>query len=114
MKAYRSSGCRVLHSSLYHLFMGQDPTLGEMEVERAEWGKDLSVASQMVVERQVYLVEAESSKENWVFDGSILRRVEEKMSGSPSSNRKVVRGGPRGEGCGGRGRSNQREKEVSA
>jgi len=38
--------------------MGQDPTLGEMEVERVEWGKDLSVASQMADERQVYLVEA--------------------------------------------------------
>jgi hypothetical protein len=83
-------------------------------VERVEWGKDLSVASQMADERQVYLVEAESSKENWVSDGSILRRVEEKMSGSPSSNRKVVRGGPRGERWGGRGGSNWREKERSA
>ena len=94
--------------------MGQDPTLGEMEVERMEWGKDLGVTSQMAVERQVYLVEEESSKENWVFDGSILRSVEEKMSGSPSSNWKVVWGGPRGEGWGGRGGSNQREKERSA
>lgn len=94
--------------------MGQDPTLGEMEVERVEWGKDLSVASQMEDERQVYLVEAKSSKENWVSDGSILCSVEEKTSRSPSSNQKVVRGGPRGNGWGGRGGSNQREKEISA
>ena len=94
--------------------MDQDPTLGEMEVERAKWGKDLSATSQMAAERQVSLMEAESSKENWVFDGSILRRVEEKMSRSPSSNRKVVWSGPRGEGWGGRGGSNRREKEISA
>lgn len=93
--------------------MGQDPSLGEMEVERVEWGKDLSVASQITTERQVYLVEVESSKESWVFDGSILRRIEEKMSDSPSSNRKVVQGGSRGEGWGGRGGSNRREKEIS-
>ena len=96
MKAYRSSQCRVLHSSSYHLFMGQDPTLGEIEVERVEWGKDLNVTSQLTDEIWVYLVEAESSKENWVSNGSILCRVEENMSGPPSSNRKVVRGGARG------------------
>ena len=44
--------------------MGQYPNLVEMEVERVEWGKDLSVASQMVAERQVYLVEAKSIKDN--------------------------------------------------
>jgi len=44
--------------------MGQDPTLGKMEVGRVEWGKDLSVASQMEAKRYVYLVEAESSKAN--------------------------------------------------
>lgn len=48
----------------------------------------------MADEKRVYLVKAESSKENWVSDGRILRRVEEKMSGSPLSNRKVVRGAP--------------------
>lgn len=42
-------------------------------------GKDLSVASQMVDERYVYLVEAQSNKENWLSDGSILCWVEEKM-----------------------------------
>jgi len=94
--------------------MGQDPTLGEMEVERVEQGKDLSAASQMENKRQVYLVEEKSSKENWVIDGSILRRVEEEMARSPSSNRKVIRGGPRGEGWGGRGGLNQREKEISS
>jgi hypothetical protein len=47
-----------------------------------EWGKDLRVASQMAVERQVYLVEAESNEENWVSGGSIWRRIEENMSGS--------------------------------
>ena len=88
--------------------MGQDSTFGEMDVERVEWGKDLSVASQMTDEIHVYLVEEESRKENWVSGGSILRRVEEKMSGLPLSNRKVVRGGPRGEGWGGRGGSNWR------
>jgi hypothetical protein len=40
--------------------MGQDPTFG-VEVE---WGKDLRAASQMAVERHVYLVEAESNEEN--------------------------------------------------
>lgn len=65
-------------------------------MERVEWGKDLSAASQMADEIREYLVEAESSTENWVFDGSILCRVEKKMSGSPSSNQKVVWGGPRG------------------
>lgn len=94
--------------------MGQDPTLGEMEIEQVEWGKDLSAASQMPDERQVYLVEAESSKENWVSDGSILHIVEEKISGSPSSNHKVVRGGPQGDGSGGRGGSNQRETTICA
>jgi hypothetical protein len=54
------------------------------------------VASQMVDERQLYLVDAESSKENWVSEGSICRRWVEKVSGSPSSNRKIVRGGPWG------------------
>ena len=44
--------------------MGKDPTLGEMEAEQLDWGKDLSASSQMEDERQVYLVEVESSKEN--------------------------------------------------
>jgi len=50
------------------------------------WGKDLRDASQIVVERQVYLVEAESNEENWVSGGSIWWRIEEKMLVSPSSN----------------------------
>ena len=45
-----------------------------------EWRKDLRAASQMAVERQVYLVEAESNEENWVLGGSIWRRIEENMS----------------------------------
>jgi hypothetical protein len=49
----------------------------------------------------MYLVEAKSNEENWVLGGSIWQMIEENMSGSPSSNRKVVWGGPRGErgGC---------------
>ena len=80
-------------------------------MERVEWGKDLSVTSQMAAERQVYLVEAESSKENWVFYGSIFRRVEEKISGSISSNQKVVWGGPEGrDGVEGEGQTGERRK----
>ena len=74
----------------------------------------MSAASQMADERQVNLVEVGLSKENWVSNGSILRKVEEKMSGSPSSNQNVVRGGPQGEGWDGRGESYWREKERSA
>jgi hypothetical protein len=71
----------------------------------------LRVASQMMDERQVYLVDVESSKENWVSEGSIWRRWVEKVSGSPSSNRKVVRGGPLGGWwCVGRGGCQPRER----
>jgi len=46
--------------------MGQDPAFWEVKVERVERGKDLSATSQMADKIWVYLVEAESSKENWV------------------------------------------------
>lgn len=82
-----------MHSSLYHLFMGQDRGLGVVEVERVEWGKELTAASQIADERHWYLVEAESSEEKWASEGRIWRRAYKKMSRLPSSKRKMVRGG---------------------
>jgi hypothetical protein len=62
----------------------------------------------MMDERQLYLVDAESSKENWVSKGSICRRWVEKVSRSPSLNQKIVQGGPLGGGR--RGVSARREE----
>jgi hypothetical protein len=44
---------------------------GEGEMDRVEWGYDLRVASQMVEERQAYLVKVDSRDENWDSEGSI-------------------------------------------
>jgi hypothetical protein len=46
----------------------------------------------------VYLPTTKSRHENWDLDGSIWWRWEVKMSGSPSSKRKVVQGGLGGGG----------------
>ena len=79
-------------------------------------GVELSATSQIVDERHWYLAKAESSDEKWASEGRIWRRANKKMSGSPSSKRKVVRGGEGGlcgEGWVGRGGSNLRESERS-
>jgi len=73
--------------------MGQDSGFWGAEEVRVEWGKDLSADSQIVDERHWYLSEADLSWEKWVTSRSIWRSVEEKMSRSPSSNRKMVRPG---------------------
>jgi hypothetical protein len=74
----------------------------------------VGIASQMVDERQLYLVDAESNKEYWVSEGSIRRRWVEKASESPSSNQKIVRGGPWGGSVMGGEASAKREKERRA
>jgi hypothetical protein len=56
----------------------------------------LRVASKMMDEKQVYLVDVKSSKDHWVLEDIIWWRWVEKVSGSPSSNLKVVQGGPWG------------------
>jgi hypothetical protein len=58
------------------------------------------------------LVEA-SSKENWFSEGSICQRWVEKASGSPSSKRNKVQGGPWGGDVGEGGVCSEREGKKS-
>ena len=80
----------VFHSSAYHVFKGQEPGLGVVEEVRVEWGKELSVASQIADERHWYFPKAKSSEEKWASGERVWRKADRKMSGSPSSKRKVV------------------------
>ena len=95
LKACRRSQCKDLHSWSYHLFMGHPPVLGGA-VDRVKEGKDWSAAIQIADERQWYLSLVDSREVNWAIGGSACLRVEEKVSGSPSSNLKRVWGGPCG------------------
>jgi hypothetical protein len=71
----------------------------------------LRVASQIADERQSYLAYTKLRDENRSSKGSIWRRWDEEMFGSPLSKRIVVWGRPEGGGVGREGWSARREKE---
>ena len=97
--------------------MEQEPNLGVAEEVRVEWGKELTVASQIADERHWYFAEDELSEEKRASGERIWRISDKKMSGSPSSKQKAACGGEGwmlGESGAERGESIWRESERSA
>ena len=81
-------------------------------MEQVEWGKDLSVASQIVDERHWYLAVVETREAKLASGGSIWRRLMRRCMDQLRQSKRWFRGVPAGQGeMAGAGRSGERGTE---